>query len=132
MLRAIMDISAHSLIGGSAKGLWVANWQIWHDRRRGAVLCRLAGKIVMRDLLLLVIHLLGRVGGGIAPPASLRTERDTLASLSSHQANVPVIPMRQCTRRCALRRANFCKKWLARVLRALKRLNFRIAKARSV
>ena len=32
----------------------------------------------------------------------LRTERDTLASLSSHQANTPVMPSRQCTKRPAL------------------------------
>ena len=31
----------------------------------------------------------------------VRTEHETLASLSSHQANVPVIPSRQCTKRPA-------------------------------
>src|ERR1035441_3631714 len=29
----------------------------------------------------------------IAPPASRRTEHETLASLGSHQANVPIIPI---------------------------------------
>src|ERR1035437_10252308 len=33
----------------------------------------------------------GEQAGGIAPPASRRTEHETLASLGSHQANVPVI-----------------------------------------
>jgi hypothetical protein len=74
----------------------------------------------------------GRVGRGLSPPAARRTERETLASLGSHQANTPVIPSRQCTKRCALCRDNFCRNWLARILWALKRLNFRIAQASSV
>src|ERR1700739_432917 len=73
-----------------------------------------------------------RVGRGLSPPASHRSERDALASLGSHQANTPVIPSRQCTKRCALCRDNFCKNWLARVLWALKRLNSRSAQASSV
>src|SRR4030088_383907 len=39
----------------------------------------------------------GRVGRDIATSASRRTGRDTLASSSSHQANMPVIPSSQCT-----------------------------------
>jgi hypothetical protein len=39
----------------------------------------------------------GRVGRDIATSASRRTGRDTLASSSSHQANMPVIPSFQCT-----------------------------------
>src|ERR1700757_3377668 len=74
----------------------------------------------------------GRVGRGLSPPASHRSERDALASLGSHQANTPVIPSRQCTKRRALCRDNFCKTWLARILWALKRLNFRSAQASSV
>src|SRR5437667_3546569 len=73
-----------------------------------------------------------RVGRGISPPTSRRTERETLASLGSHQANVPVIPSRQCTNRPAFSCDNFCRKRLARILCALKRLNFRIAQARSI
>jgi hypothetical protein len=69
---------------------------------------------------------------GLAPPAARRSERDTLASLGSHQANTPVIPTRQCTQRGALCLDNFCRNWLARILWALKRLNFRIAQASSV
>ena len=33
-----------------------------------------------------------RVGRRISPPASRRTEREALASLSSHQINEPIIP----------------------------------------
>jgi hypothetical protein len=33
--------------------------------------------------------------GGVAPPASRRTKRETLASLRSHQANVPIMPICQ-------------------------------------
>src|ERR1700741_4049059 len=73
-----------------------------------------------------------RVGRGLSPPASHRSERDALASLGSHQANTPVIPSRQCTKRCALCPDNFCRNWLARILWALKRLNFRSAQASSV
>ena len=40
-----------------------------------------------------VLHRHRRVGPGISPPpASRRTEREALASLGSHQANVPVMP----------------------------------------
>ena len=39
-------------------------------------------------------------------PTSRRTVRDTLASHSSHQANVPVIPSRQCTKSFAFSRAS--------------------------
>jgi hypothetical protein len=34
----------------------------------------------------------GGVGRRITPPASRRTEREALTSLSSHQENTPVIP----------------------------------------
>src|SRR5664280_1147722 len=39
----------------------------------------------------------GRVGRDISASASRRTGRDTLASSSSHQANMPAIPSSQCT-----------------------------------
>jgi hypothetical protein len=39
----------------------------------------------------------GRVGRSFSPSASRRTGRDTLASSSSHQANMPVTPSSQCT-----------------------------------
>src|SRR6516225_4197536 len=39
-------------------------------------------------------------------PTSRRTVRDTLASHSSHQANVPVIPSRQCTKSFAFSRVS--------------------------
>jgi len=32
---------------------------------------------------------------GVAPPASRRTKRETLASRRSHQANVPIMPICQ-------------------------------------
>ena len=38
-------------------------------------------------------------GDGILPPASRRTERETLASLGSHQANTPIISLCQWTKR---------------------------------
>jgi hypothetical protein len=57
---------------------------------------------------------------------------NTLAVHGSHQVNVPIIPIRQCTNRFARSRANRCNDRLARTFRALKRLNFRIAQARSV
>src|SRR5258708_7688939 len=59
-------------------------------------------------------------------------ERETLASLGSHQANVPVIPIRQCTKRSAFSRASLLRKQPARLLEAAKRLNFRITQSRSV
>src|SRR5260370_26831642 len=71
------------------------------------------------------IFRLGWVGRRIAAPASRRTERETLASLGSHQANVPVIPIRQCTKRSAFSRASLLRKQPARLLEAAKRLNFR-------
>ena len=59
------------------------------------------------------------------------TQRETLASLGSHQANVPIIPMRKCTNSFAQSRASRCIKLLARILCDLKLLNFRIAHATS-
>ena len=44
-----------------------------------------------------LVERFGRVGRDIATSASRRTGRDTLASSSSHQANMPVIPSSQCT-----------------------------------
>ena len=44
-----------------------------------------------------LVERFGRVGRDIATSASRRTGRDTLASSSSHQANMPVIPSFQCT-----------------------------------
>jgi len=73
----------------------------------------------------------GEWAGGISPPASRRTERETLASLGSHQANVPVMPIRQCTKRSACSRASLWRKRPARLL-AAKRLNFRLTQSRSV
>ena len=40
----------------------------------------------------------------------------TLASLGSHQANVPIIPSRQCTKRFAFSRASLSRKRPARIL----------------
>jgi hypothetical protein len=37
----------------------------------------------------------GEWAGGVAPPASRRTEREILTSFGSHQTNVPVMPSRQ-------------------------------------
>src|SRR5260370_42414689 len=78
------------------------------------------------------IFRLGWVGRRIAAPASRRTERETLACLGSHQANVRVIPVRQCTKRSAFSRASLLRKQPARLLEAAKRLNFRITQSRSV
>ncbi len=58
--------------------------------------------------------------------------RKTLASLGSHQANVPVIPIRQCTKRFAFSRASLLRKRPARLFEAAKRLNFRITQSRRV
>ena len=44
-----------------------------------------------------LVERFGRVGRDISTSASRRTGRDTLASSSSHQANMPVIPSSQCT-----------------------------------
>ena len=44
------------------------------------------------------------------------TERETLASLGSHQANVPVIPIRQCSKSAAFFFAMLWSKRLARIL----------------
>jgi hypothetical protein len=68
----------------------------------------------------------GESAVGIAPSAARRTERETLASLSSHQVNTPVIPSRQCTNMSACSRAIRSRKRPARTFFAAKRLNFRI------
>ena len=44
-----------------------------------------------------LVERFGRVGRDISASASRRTGRDTLASSSSHQANMPAIPSSQCT-----------------------------------
>jgi hypothetical protein len=48
-------------------------------------------------------------------PNSLQ-QRETLASPGSHQANVPVIPSRQCTNRSAFSRESLSRKRLVRIL----------------
>ena len=55
-----------------------------------------------------------------------------LSSSGSHQANTPVIPISQCTKRPFRSAASRCRNWLARTLWSLKRLNFRIAQTTSV
>ena len=65
-------------------------------------------------------------------PQPLRTEREALASLGSHQANTPVIPIRQCTKRSRTFRAILVETDSLGSCGALKRLNFRIAHATSV
>ena len=44
-----------------------------------------------------LVERFGRVGRSFSPSASRRTGRDTLASSSSHQVNMPVTPSSQCT-----------------------------------
>ena len=63
---------------------------------------------------------------------ALRSERETLASLGSHQVNTSLGSPRQCTKRPALSRAILVRNCPAQVLRPLKRLNFRITHARNV
>src|SRR5262249_25822952 len=69
---------------------------------------------------------------GIAPRASRRTGREPLSSSGSHQANTPVIPICQCTKRSLRSAASRCKNSLVRILWSLKRLNLRIAHATSI
>ena len=63
---------------------------------------------------------------------ALRSERETLASLGSHQINASFGSPRQCTKRPALSRAILVRNCPAQVFRPLKRLNFRITHAHNV
>jgi len=74
----------------------------------------------------------GESPGGVSPPGALRTEHETLASLGSHQANVPVIPIRQCSKRLAQLVLSRSRKRLARTLWALNLSYFRLTQARSL
>jgi len=74
----------------------------------------------------------GKSAGGTAPPASLRTLHEPLNSHRSHQANAPIIPFCQCTKRYGCVSANCSKNLLARILWPFSRLYFFIAHATSV
>ncbi len=58
----------------------------------------------------------GEWAGGVSPPASLRTQREALTSLGSHQANDPVLPSFQCAKRPGQSPASRMRKCLALVL----------------
>jgi hypothetical protein len=58
----------------------------------------------------------GEWAGGISPPASLRTQREALTSLGSHQANEPVLPSFQCAKKPGHSPASRIRKSLALVL----------------
>ena len=70
--------------------------------------------------------------GGDHTLRALRTVLETLTSHGSHQANGTLRPVRQCMKRPVLLSAIRWRNVVARVLRPLKRLNFRITHARSV
>jgi hypothetical protein len=74
----------------------------------------------------------GESAGGISPPASLRTQREALTSLGSHQANEPVLPSFQCAKKPGHSPASRVRKSLALVLCPFKLLNFRITQTCSV